>query len=263
MKKYFTKKMVSGLVIGCFSLSFGTIALAHDVQNDPLLRPGMHDAKFPNPENREKHINDILDNLVEEGTITQDQATKLLNFFKEKDSQRKSEMEKMKTMSPEERETYHQQMFNKRPDILQELKDIADLSDEQAKTVSDLVRPPHRPGPEGMPNPDNWEHYINTSIDKLIKEGTITQDQATKLLNFFKEKDSQRKSEMEKMNAMSPEERDAYHQQMFNKRPDILQELKDVADLSDEQAKTVADMVRPPHRPGPEDGPCCPMMPNP
>jgi polyhydroxyalkanoate synthesis regulator phasin len=159
MNQNFTKKIVSGLVVGCFSLSFGAIALAHDVQNDPMPKSGMHDANFPNPENREKHIKDGLDKLVKEGTITQDQAAKLVNFFKEKDSQRKSEMEKMKAMNPEDRETYHQQMFNKRPDILQELKNIADLSDEQAKTVADVVRPPHRPGPEGgsccpmMPNP--------------------------------------------------------------------------------------------------------------
>jgi polyhydroxyalkanoate synthesis regulator phasin len=151
MKKSISKKMVSGLLIGCFSLSFGAIALAHNVQDGPISKPGMHDANFPNPENREKHIKNGLDQLVKEGTITQDQATKLVNFFKEKDSQRKAEMEKMKDMSPEDRENYHQQMFNKRPDILQELKNIADLSDEQAKTVADVVRPPHRPGPEGGP----------------------------------------------------------------------------------------------------------------
>jgi len=262
MKKYVAKKMVSGLLIGCFSLSFGAIALAYDVQNNQMPKPGMHDANFPNPEHREKHIKEDLDKLVKEGTITKDQATKLVNFFKEKDSQQKSEMEKMKAMNPEDREAYHQQMFNNRPNILQELKDIADLSEEQVKIIADMIRPPHRPGPEDMPNLDNWEQHINTRIDTLVKENTITQEQAAKLINFFKEKASQRKSAIEKMQAMSPEDREAYHQQMFNDRPNILQELKDIADLSEEQAKTVADMIRPPHRPGPEGGPCCPMMPN-
>jgi polyhydroxyalkanoate synthesis regulator phasin len=145
----FTKNLVCSLIIGCLSLSFGASALAHDIQNDP--RPSVSDANFPNPENREKYINDSLNELVNKGTLTQEQAGKLISYFKEKDRQRRSDMDKLKAMSPEKRDAYHQQMLHKNPDILQELKDIADLSDDQAKIVADMVRPPHRLGPEDAP----------------------------------------------------------------------------------------------------------------
>ncbi len=68
---------------------------------------------------------------------------------------------------------------------------------------------------------------------------------------------------MGKMRSMTPKERDTYHQQKFNQHPDLIKELKDIAGLSDEQAKAVADVTRPPHRPSPEGGPRCPMTQNP
>lgn len=156
MKQSFTKKLVSGLVMGCLALSVGAVTLAYDGQQEVMPRPGMRD--MHNPENRQQYINTRLDVLVNDGTITQDQATKLISFFEEKDHQRQSEMEKMRSMTPEERAN-HQKFSNQRPDIINELKDVADLTDEQAKVVADAIRPPHRPSPEDgprcpmMPNP--------------------------------------------------------------------------------------------------------------
>ena len=149
MKQPFTKKLVSGLVMGGLALSIGAVALAYDGQQEVMPRPGMHD--MHNPDNRQQYINTRLNVLVNDSTINQDQATKLISFFKERDHQRKSEMEKMRSMTPEERAANHQQASNQRPDIIDQLKDVADLSDEQAKAVADAIRPPHRPNPEGNP----------------------------------------------------------------------------------------------------------------
>ena len=150
MKQYFTKKLVSGLVMGCLALSVGAVAFAHDGQQEFMPGPGMNH-HMPNPENREEHMKNRIDKLVKDDTITQKQAAKLISFFKEKDDQRKSEMEKTRSMTPEERDTFFKDKFNQRPDMIKELKDAADLSDEQAKAVADALRPPHGPGPEGGP----------------------------------------------------------------------------------------------------------------
>jgi hypothetical protein len=148
MKIKLAKKVVSGLVIGCLSLSFGTLALAHDRQDGPPPR-----GDFALPADREHHLSSKLDKLVSDNLITQDQADKLLNFFKQKDSQReaerKADMDKMKDMSPDERHAYLEQKFSQHPDFITELKSIADLSDEQAKNVADAIRPPHGPRPGG------------------------------------------------------------------------------------------------------------------
>ncbi len=154
MKINLAKKVATGLVIGCLSLSFGTLALAHDRQEGPPPRGDLAlPADMPNPADREHHISSKLVKLVSDNLITQDQADKLLNFFKQKDSQheaeRKADMDKMKDMSPDERHAYLEQKFSQHPDFITELKSIADLSDEQAKNVADAIRPPHGPRPDG------------------------------------------------------------------------------------------------------------------
>jgi Spy/CpxP family protein refolding chaperone len=150
MKQYFTKKLVSGLILGCLALSVGAVAFAHDGQQEFMPGPGMNH-QMPNPEDREKHMKISMDKLVNDSTITQEQEDNLIKFFKEKDAQRKSEMEKVRSMTPEKRDAFLKEKFNQRPDMIKELKDAAGLSDEQAKAVDDALRPPHRPGPEGGP----------------------------------------------------------------------------------------------------------------
>ncbi|AJQ26297.1 hypothetical protein [Pelosinus fermentans] len=150
MKQYFTKRLVSGLILGCLALSVGAVAFAHDGQQEFIPGPSMNH-RMPNPEDREKHMKIFMDKLLNDSIITQEQAAKLISFFKEKDDQRKTEMEKTRFMTPEERDAFFKEKFNQRPDMIKELKDAADLSDEQAKAVDDTLRPPHRPGPEGGP----------------------------------------------------------------------------------------------------------------
>ncbi|SFL48374.1 hypothetical protein [Pelosinus propionicus] len=157
MKQYFTKKLVSGLVVGCLALSVGAVAFAHGGQPEFMPGPGMNH-QMPRPEDRQEHMKNSIDKLVADGTISQEQASKLMDFFKEKDAQRKLDMEKMKSMTSEERDSFLKEKFSQPPDIIKDLKDAANLSDEQAKAVDDALRPPHRPDPEGprcskMPTP--------------------------------------------------------------------------------------------------------------
>ena len=139
MKTKLIKKMVCGLTIGCLVLSLGGLALAHDGSDNDIRPNHPPQEGMPNPGDMEHHINKSLEKLVNEGTITQNQSDKIMHFFKEKDSQRKIEMEK----------TSFQQKSKKHPDMIAELKDIADLSDEQSKIVADALRPPHGPNPNG------------------------------------------------------------------------------------------------------------------
>ena len=147
MNTKWTKKIVCTLVLGCMLLAFGSLALAHDHQGCPPPKcecDGAMPPERPDPADMERHITSSLNKLVTEGTITQEQADKLLNLFKQKDSQRKADMEKMKAMSPEDRDAYlHQQQPHHHPDFINEFKNAAGLSDEQAKSVDEVLRPPH------------------------------------------------------------------------------------------------------------------------
>lgn len=154
MNKFQIRKWGVGLTIFCLALLFGATALAH---GDPECPPGpdsLGGFARANPPDIERHISDVLDKLVKEGTLTKTQATQLLSFWKEKDREHREEMDKIQAMSPEDRQAYRQQKFSTPPDIIAELKAAATLSDEQAKIVADALRPPHRPAPEGTPHCD-------------------------------------------------------------------------------------------------------------
>ncbi|GMB01232.1 hypothetical protein [Pelosinus sp. IPA-1] len=158
MKQQVAKKVVSGLIMGCLTLSFGALALAHSGEQGPMPGPGMMQEDRPHPEDRQQHINKALDKLATDGTITQDQVNKLKIFFREKDTERRADLEKMKDMSPEDRDTYLKEKFKNHPDSINDIKTAAELSEEQAKAVAEALRPPHVPNPDGprcpmMPNP--------------------------------------------------------------------------------------------------------------
>lgn len=159
MNQQAAKKIVSGLIMGCLTLSFGALALAHDGEQGPPPGPGIKIQEHrPHPEDKQQHISKALDKLASEGTITQDQVDKLESFFKKKDTERRADMEKMKNMSPEDRDAYLKEKFNNRPDFINDIKTAAELTEEQAKAVAEALRPPHVPNSAGprcpmMPNP--------------------------------------------------------------------------------------------------------------
>jgi lipase chaperone LimK len=86
------------------------------------------------------------------------------------------------------------------------------------------------------------------NLNKLVKDGVISEEQQSKLVSFFKEKGKEMKADMEKMKGMSQEERKAHFKEMRDKHPDFIGEIKNAAGLSDEQSKAVADALRPKHQ---------------
>jgi polyhydroxyalkanoate synthesis regulator phasin len=65
--------------------------------------------------------------------------------------------------------------------------------------------------------------HIQTQLDKLVADGTITKEQADKVFTFWKKKN----------------------------HPDLIKDLMKHTDLSEGQAKAVADALRPPAPPVP------------
>lgn len=112
-----------------------------------------------------------------------------------------------------------------------------------------LAHGPGQGGDLGHRPPDMIQH-VTKSLADLVDNGTITPEQSDKILAFFKEKDDRIKADCEKTKDMSPEERKAYFDQRRPKdRPDIVKDLMNCAGLSEDQAKKVADALRPPMPP--------------
>ena len=248
-------KMICGALIGCLTLLLAGLAFAQPPEK-------------PDPVAMEKHLQDQLVPLLANQTVTADQAEKILDLFRQKGAERQAEQEKIRQMSPEDRDTYLKERCQERcsqspPNFVKDLTEIVGLSSEQAKTVADALRPPHPPdgkaqGRLGKPDPAAMEKHLRSQLDQLVSSNALSQAQADKIAQFFRQKGAERQAEQEKIRQMSPTDRDAYMkqhcQERCSNRPDPAKELAGIAGLSIEQAKTVADALRPPHHPAPPDG---------
>ncbi|QDR79738.1 hypothetical protein [Sporomusa termitida] len=88
-------------------------------------------------------------------------------------------------------------------------------------------------GPGQPPDPAGREQQLAKALAQLVKEETISQEQADKLLDFFQQKAEQQRQEMEKKR---------------QDKQDLISELQQTAGLSADQAQAVAAALRPPHR---------------
>lgn len=141
------KKVTSGVIAGCFMLSFGSLAFAapDDRCGPPLFPDTMHEKHRPPMGDFIQHIEVRLTHLVAVNVITNEQKDTMVQFFKTKESERQAEMIKMKDMSREERDEYREKKHAARLSMMQGLTDAAHLTAEQAQVVDDMLRPPAPP----------------------------------------------------------------------------------------------------------------------
>ena len=129
--------------------------------------------------------------------------------------------------------------------------------------VAMAAEPPNAPpGPNpdavqtGKPRPENHAQRLRATLKKLVEKKIIETDQAHRVILFFHQKDTERKAEWDKIQALSADERETYMQQQCiqrcQKRPDLVKDLMEGAGLTQDQAKAVADEMRPPRGPGPD-----------
>ncbi|MCE5285842.1 MAG: hypothetical protein LLG02_08350 [Pelosinus sp.] len=249
--KTLNKKIAVGLLLGSLcALSVGTAVFASSQNNQDGTPSAMcQDFRSDKGEHQRPHpmmeaAKEKLDKLVKDGAISEEQKSKLVAFFNQKGTEMKANMEKMKGMSQEERQAYFQQMRNQHPDFVGEIKNAAGLTDDQAKSVLEALRPKHH-----QMNPEK----LAQSLSKLVSDSTISQDQADSVVNFFKAKAAEFKAEMTKVKEMSKEDRQAYFDKQHKNHPNMINDLKSAANLSDEQAKAVADAICLHHGHGPQD----------
>lgn len=122
------KKMVSALLISCFSLAIGGLALAMD---NPPPKTGDHKPFAVIADEK-------LTKLVQDGTISQNQKDGIVAFLKERDTEMKDKKPPCEKPKDRDMEKHHQEM-------LAAIQQAGNLTDEQAKAVDEALRPPAPP----------------------------------------------------------------------------------------------------------------------
>ena len=141
------KKLISSLLAACLLTVSGIALAASDPGQPPCPGPGGPSQQRPQPPDMVKQAQTALGKLVKDQTITPEQSDKILVWVKEKEEQRKADFEQTKNMSPEERDRYFRQHHKgEHPDLIKDLMDAAKLTESQAKSVADAIRPPMPPG---------------------------------------------------------------------------------------------------------------------
>lgn len=88
-----------------------------------------------NSEQRQAAMKSKLQNLVSNGTLTSTQSDAIINQINSQAEQRQAEMDKVKSMTQEERQAYFQQNQPEKANELKSLVDDGTLTQEQADAV--------------------------------------------------------------------------------------------------------------------------------
>lgn len=181
-----------------------------------------------------------LDKLVTAGTLTADQETAILNSIKQEQTGRQAEMEKVKNMTEAERKTYFEiKKTTEKADSLSTLVTAGTLTQTQADAVKNVI---HQ-GPGGMGDRRDGgqsSEGMKTQLDTLVSAGTITQTEETNILNYFTEKQTERKAEMDKVKDMTEADRKAYFEsKKTTEKTDMFSELVTAGIITQEKADAI------------------------
>lgn len=139
-------KLMAGVIIAGVTLSAGTTAFANtkDKVSSKIQTLGTEKREAFKQGFFGGDIKAQLDTLVKDGTITQAQKDKVVEYMNKKDEARKAEMEKIKAMTEEERKAYFETNTAKvRIDLFKELVDAGILNQAQADAAKKLL-PQHK-----------------------------------------------------------------------------------------------------------------------
>jgi len=246
------KKIVALVAAGCLTASIGVTAVAYTKNVSSNSKVKYNQAQGQGKlENGQKDIKTKLDTLVKAGTITQAVEDKVILYFNQMETQRKAEMDKVKSMTAAERKTYmDSKVKGQRLDPLADMVKSGTITQAEADSINAVLpqgrgahgfqgRGTGRPG-FGNVKPGDMQSNMKSKIDALVKAGTITQAIEDKVIATYNQMDIDRKAEMDKVSKMTAAERKTYmDSKVKGQRVDPLADLVKNGTLTQAQADAI------------------------
>lgn len=258
MNKKIASKIITAVIIGAIAISSYTLVFAEGSTNST----SDNGQKIVNQKDKggRVHASKVgdgklnngfktqLDSLVSSGTISQDQEDKIISYFKEKQTEMKAEMDKVKAMNEADRKAYMEQ---KRAEMksgtkMEPFKDLVAqniITQDQADAIKKLF-PMHKTF-----NKDAGKEHksFDKQLSDLVTAGTISDEQKGKITSYLEQKKTEMKAEMDKIKAMSKDERKAYMEQKkaekkAGQKTNILSELVAQNIITQDQADAIAKL---------------------
>lgn len=242
-RKY-AMKIISGAVV-CLLFLAGVNAFASNslktlkdnVSINHFEFKGQKKSKIMGPRENGR-FNDMLLELVKDGTLTKSEADKIKEYLDKRKEQRKAEMDKIKSMTPKEKREYFKQKQVKEQDLLSELVKNKILTQKKADTIKNRLAQKHEAQREERIKD------INNKLNALVEKGTITKEQAAKVMENIKQGESERKAIRDKIKNMTPEKRNEYLLSIKGKKEDFLKKMVDDKILTQEQTNAIRKAIR-------------------
>lgn len=249
-RKKLMNKIITAVIAGGVLISTGTAVFAASTSSSSTGTNTTKQEARMDKGNPTDMMKSELDKLVTAGTITQDQEAAILNKAKEEQTNRQSEMDKIKNMTETERQTYFEsKKTTEKADFLSSLVTAGTLTQTQADAVKSALPQGHGEkghGKDGGMSPEN----MKTQLDTLVTAGTITSDEETKIINYFTEKQTERKAEMDKVKNMTEAERKTYFEsQKTTEKHDMFSELVTAGIITQAKADAIKTAMPAPKAP--------------
>lgn len=186
-------KVISGLVIGGTLLSTGAVAMAGtktagkniNFQGRPpiagrMMRGGDIDRSSFGKGIMKNNIESCLNALVSAGVITQDESDRILALSKQETEARQAEMDKVRNMTDDERKAYFEsikgQIAERKGDIFELAVSNGIITQEKADAAKAKLQETYAAERNAK---------LAEGLSNLVSAGTITQEQADKVLAFI------------------------------------------------------------------------------
>jgi hypothetical protein len=224
--KMIGKKFIALFVIGGLTASIGISAGAYTKNVSSNAKINYKQSQGQNKlEDIQYNIKTKLDALVKKGAIAQPLEDKVLTYISKKEADSKTEMAKIKAMTPADRKTYMESKIKTAgTNIFTDMVSSGAFTQAEADSLKALL--PNGPANNpmgfigrgrgrglgkgiglGYGNPSN---NIKAKLDAAVKAGTLSQAVEDKVVAYENTQQATRKAEMDKLKAMTPADRKTY-----------------------------------------------------
>jgi len=178
--------------------------------------------------------------LVADGVITSEESEAIQTKIDALKTERQTEMDKIKAMTDEERQAYFKSKkaatneSNVKTDFLTTLVNEDIISSDTADAIREAQQAQRE---EAMQN------RLTEGLTTLVNDKTITSEQSEAIMAALKEEQTERQTEMEKVKAMTADERQAYFQENKPEQNSCLADLVTAGTITQEQADAVQKAI--------------------
>lgn len=203
------KKIMGGLLIGGLLLGGSGLALAGtDTTGQSTVQQlvrGINGTRMGIINS--KVSQSVLDALVSKGTLSQEQADKIMALAEQREKERETRRTEMANMTREERQAERQENREDRAGIWEQL--IADntITQEQLDAIRDGFQAERH---------EQRQADLDTALKGLVDKGVIDNDETAAIKNKLAAFEDERQDQMQARASMSAEERQAERDKIQN-----------------------------------------------